>query len=291
MQRIYLVLTVMALLGSTGLQAQTQRFEVMGYQLFPEAKDFHTEESGLKIELETRYQLLGSEARNTSFDFTLEVFGQEGQLLLQDRHDYFTMKRPFGIDDPKWLESSFLDFFIRYKSLSLAPGTHQLTLRLSAENKTEQYQGFWRKVINVTIPDFEAKTFEEQAFTIRDLQVYYDQRGFGVEQEGIALQAQLRLKYGPDQVTDKHYDLFWELQGPGGAVVYRSEQAASIFHQEVYVATRLEPKRLELFARYDEIRLNGPADVRLVLYARNEAEQQRTIYEQALRLEIPQKYA
>ena len=265
--------------------------------------DYSSQRKGIKVQFDMKFSQYEADFFNRSYDvyYKLQTWGGETvfdsrfQQKATDRKVNAHPDKPWSDPNADYMIEEDLKIFIPFQNIELEAGDHDVKMILSVEGKTINMPDCATIDVHFTHEKFEVHPFEEQEFSVDNLRVTYDTKGFGTKHPGFDIDFDLRLKYGPNESSDAFYMLTWEFAKLDGKVVYQSPDANSIHHQDERISLKQLDKNnlrdVNLFIDYADVELAGPETVEIRFFAKASSGEKRLVYKEKKALDLPQRYA
>ena len=282
-------------------QSPEQKVSLHNFKLKTSQIDYKGRK-GIELGFDLAFNWVDTDYKKKNFFLTWVIQDAEGKEVLRsaEQSTYTDQKkrvlaRPaWREQNPKGMQRDDIQLALPLKFLPLKSGKQTFTAIFSLKNETYSFENFASETFTFEHEEIKEHPFSEQKFTVENWKFSQQQTGFGTDVPGLKMSFRLRPKYGQDVTASTSYGITWVLRDSTGKVVFDSRKTTSIHHRRKYVhfdrLTGGAFRKTVCFLSYDEIKLPGPGQVQIVLFAKSEAGETKEIYTGKHYLNLPVKY-
>lgn len=298
-----IILTLLGLILSSTAWSQkgkNQEITIKNYKLKANAADFFSGKAGLKISFDVYFKegFKDDFDNDNTYDITWKLVDEKGKIIFESEnasefnHQSLIARAdlPFGKPGVSYGLDDHRNLFISYRDLNLPSGKHSFKLVLSAVHEVKDFPDFW--TTNIAF-DFQEKTiqpFEKQVFKVENLSLDAKEGSYG---ERLDIRYNLHLTYGPNEVNEEDYALFWHLLDEKGQEVFNCNQQFFTNKPKVYLRNLTKDKKgtyvkkERTYVEYKNIHLHGIQRLTFVLYVLHENKRIK-IHEENKTIKLPE---
>lgn len=265
-----LALGTLAIFAYAGLQAQNRKITLSKFTVTENATQFGSSVTGLELKFDLTFNWREAASQQQSFDPSFRLV-QNGQVIISSDK---LPNRPSSIyasngtvSGKEGMVANACRIFIPYMEIPLESGPQKAEFILTMRNSEGTYTDCAKAAMSWTHRKLVLHSMDEQEFTLQKVNMQHYVEEFSSKKQGMALTADVGLKYGPDESRDAGYN-FALLIRSGGKVVYDSRSSNSFSDKTRTLRNELlEGKaqgKLGFQVNYEDLKMDGPAEAEIV---------------------------